>query len=60
MKRLVATVGLVVAGALGAAPVEALEGFRCQHTTQCSYGEMCVADSSASTWGRCTRVKVLP
>ena len=40
--------------------VPALEGERCRSTSSCSQYEICVADSLASTWGRCVRMKILP
>jgi putative component of membrane protein insertase Oxa1/YidC/SpoIIIJ protein YidD len=61
VSRILATafaVALAVLFDQGAA--DALEGFRCQHTPQCSAYEVCVADSQASTWGVCRRLKVLP
>lgn len=37
-----------------------LEGERCRSTSTCSQHELCVADTLASTWGTCRRLKVLP
>jgi hypothetical protein len=38
----------------------ALDGFRCEHTAQCSAHELCVADTETSTIGSCRRLRVLP
>lgn len=49
---------LVVALATGDA--EAYPGTSCTHTSQCSSGEVCVADDYNATHGHCVRIRVLP
>ncbi len=50
---------LGLALALGGRAAAALEGFRCQHSSQCSAHELRVADDLASTWGTCRKLRVL-
>ena len=57
--RLAAILATLVGLTLATSPARALEGFRCQHTAQCSAGETCVADPLTSKWGTCVRITVL-
>ncbi|MGH7436445.1 MAG: hypothetical protein ACRENE_12300 [Polyangiaceae bacterium] len=59
---LIALVVATLAIASADHPAEALDGFRCQHSGQCvtAMGELCIADSLTSTWGRCGKLRVLP
>lgn len=59
---LAAAFALALALCLAPSSSSALEGFRCQHTAQCttSEHELCVADSLTSTWGTCRKMRVLP
>ena len=38
---------------------QAVPGEICQHATECSHGEVCVADSVTSSTGHCAAIRVL-
>jgi hypothetical protein len=56
---IVALVGLGLA-LFWPSAAHAVPGEMCRHASECSHGEVCVADSWTSATGHCAVIRVLP
>jgi hypothetical protein len=50
----------LLVGALVAATARAVPGVMCERQSECSRGELCLADSPTSNVGHCALIRVLP
>jgi hypothetical protein len=57
--KVIATI-VLLAAILDSRIANAVPGEMCRSASECSHGEVCVADSVTSSTGHCSAIRVLP